>query len=94
MTNFTATSYLDYLSNRKVKIKHPNADTISISTGAGAYAGVHTSEVAFFLNNEWVVAPIEPFAEYHDGSPNDADTAVYPWVPNDLIEAFLEENGI
>jgi hypothetical protein len=77
---------------RKVKIKHPSADIISILEGEGAYSGLNTSEVAFFLKGEWVVAPIEPFSEYHDGSPMDADTAVYPWVPNELIEAFLSEN--
>jgi gentisate 1,2-dioxygenase len=79
---------------RKVKINHPSADIISIVEGEGAYSGLNASEVAFFLKGEWVVTPIEPFAAYHDGSPSDSDTAVYPWVPNDLIEAFLEENGI
>jgi hypothetical protein len=77
---------------RKVKIKHPSADIISIVTGAHSYSGENTSEVAFFLKGAWVVTPIEPFADYHDGSPSDADTAVYPWVPNELIEAFLSEN--
>jgi len=80
------------LNNRKVKIKHPLADTLSISTGGGAYSGDSTSEIAFFLNNKWVVTPIEPFADYHDGSSSDADSAVYPYVPNELIEAFLDEN--
>ena len=79
---------------RKVKIKHPSADIISIVTGAHSYSGENTSEIAFFSKGNWVVTPIEPFADYHDGSPNDADTAVYPWVPNSLIEAFLEENAI
>jgi gentisate 1,2-dioxygenase len=79
---------------RKVKIKHPSADIISIVEGEGAYSGLNTSEVAFFLKGSWVVTPIEPFAEYHDGSPMDADTAVYPYVPNALIEAFILENGV
>ena len=83
---------IHYFDNRKVKIRHPKADTLSISTGGGAYAGMHTSEIAFFLKGEWVVDPIEPFADYHDGS--DSDTAVYGWVPNDLIDAFIDENGI
>jgi hypothetical protein len=82
------------INNRRVKIKHPNADTLSISTGKGAYAGKSTSEIAFFLNNEWVVTPIEPFADYHDGSPSDAETAVYGWVPNNLIDAFIAENAV
>jgi hypothetical protein len=81
-------------TNRKVKIKHPNADTLSISTGEGIYNGPNTSEIAFFLNNEWVVLPIEPFADYHDGSPSDSSTAVYGWVPNELIDAFIEQFAI
>ena len=81
-------------TNRKVKIKHPNADTLSISTGEGIYSGPSTSEIAFFLNNEWVVTPIEPFSDYHDGSPSDSSTAVYPYVPNELIDAFIEQFAI
>jgi hypothetical protein len=80
--------------NKHIKIKHPLADTISISTGEGIYSGGATSEIAFFLNNKWVVTPIEPFADYHDGSPSDSSTAVYPWVPNELIEAFILENCV
>jgi hypothetical protein len=76
----------------KMRIKHPMADTISVINHHGAYSGDGTSEIAFFLNGDWVVTPIEPFADYHDGSPSDADTAVYPYVPNDLIDAFLDEN--
>ena len=76
----------------RYKIKHPMADTISVVNGLGTYAGANTSEVAFFFKGEWVVSPIEPFADYHDGSDWDADTAVYPYVPNDLINAFLAEN--
>lgn len=76
----------------RYSIKHPMADQISVVNHSLAYAGETTSEVAFFMKGEWVVAPIEPFADYHDGSPSDADTAVYGWVPNDLITAFLEEN--
>ena len=76
----------------RYKIKHPMADTISVISGIGTYAGANTSEIAFFHKGEWVVTPIDPFADYHDGSDWDADTAVYPYVPNDLIESFLEEN--
>lgn len=76
----------------RYKIKHPIADTISVVNHQGAYAGENTSEIAFFHKGDWVVSPIEPFADYHDGSPEDADTAVYHYVPNDLINAFLAEN--
>ena len=74
-----------------IKINHPKADQISIIDGFGSYSSENASEIAFFKDGEWVVEPIEPFADYHDGS--EGDTAVYPWVPNDLIDAFLEENG-
>ena len=82
------------INNRKEKINHPMADTISVVTGGMSYSGDTSSEVAFFLNNKWVVTPIEPFADYHDGSPSDAHSAVYPYVPNDLIDAFLDENAV
>ena len=79
-------------TNDKVKIKHPNADTLSISVGHGTYSDENTSEIAFFLKGEWVVTPIEPFADYHDGSPSDSSTAVYLYVPNELVDAFISEN--
>ena len=79
------------INNRKVKINHIMADTISISTGQGAYDGENTSEIAFFRNNDWQVIAIPDFAIYHDGSSSNADTAVYPYVPNELIDAFLEK---
>lgn len=78
----------------RYSIKHPLADTMSVVNGFGTYAGADTSEVAFFFKGEWVVTPIEPFADYHDGSDWDADTAVYPYVPNDLIQSFIDENKI
>jgi hypothetical protein len=77
------------IDNRRVKINHPLADTLSISTGKGAYAGMYTSEIAFFLKKEWVVNPIHPFVGWHDGSPNDSSTAVYPYVDNDVLEQFI-----
>lgn len=70
------------------------ADTISVVNGLGTYSGTNSSEVAFFMKGEWVVSPIEPFADYHDGGDLGADTAVYTWVPNDLIKAFIDENKI
>ena len=77
-------------------ITHPLADEISVVKegpgGMRAYAGESSSEIAFFLDGEWVVEPIAPFEEYHDGSTS--DTAVYGWVPDTLIEKFLEEYGV
>lgn len=77
---------------RRVKIRHPKADEISIIDHEYAYCGEGTSEIAFFLNGKWVTERIEPFSEYIDTI--GGDTAVYGWVPNELIEAFLDENGV
>ena len=75
----------------RVKINHPDAYWISIVNGEMAMASASTSEIAFFRENgSWVVDPVAEFANYHDGSPSDASTAVYGWVPNDEIDAFLE----
>jgi hypothetical protein len=79
------------LNNKKIKINHIMADQISISIGQGAYGGDNSSEIAFFKNKDWVVIPIPEFAIYHDGSDSVADTAVYPYVPNELIEKFLNK---
>jgi hypothetical protein len=74
-----------------VKIDHPKADEISIQQSEFHYCrpGI-SSEIAFFYKGSWVTEPIEPFADYHDGAI--ADTAVYSYVPNELIFAFLDEN--
>jgi hypothetical protein len=81
------------INNRKVKINHPMADTLSISTGENIYSGENSSEIAFFKNNDWVVIAIPEFCTYHDGSPSNSDTAVYPYVPNEKIDKFLQEWG-
>lgn len=74
------------------RITHPLADEISVQGSEFHYCrpGV-SSEIAFFHQGSWVITPIEPFADYHDGSIG--DTAVYSYVPNELIRAFLDENG-
>ena len=77
------------LTNEHIALTHSDADMMSVSKGTGAYSDVLSREIAFFLKGEWVVTPIEYFAKYHDGSPSDASTAVYGWVPNELIESFL-----
>jgi hypothetical protein len=74
-----------------LSIQHPMANRISVQNHGGAYADAQRSELAFFQDDEWVVEPIPEFAEYHDGSPSDADIAVYPWVPNDLVVGFLRK---
>ena len=77
------------------RIVHPMADEMSVQSSEYHMCrqGL-SSEIAFFKNNQWVIAPIEPFADYHDGSDADSSTAVYGWVPNELIDAFLDENMV
>jgi hypothetical protein len=70
-------------------IAHPLADEISIQNSSFHYAGTKTSELAFFLNGEWVTEIIPEFADYADTPAG--DTLVYGWVPNELIEKFLDK---
>jgi hypothetical protein len=76
----------------KIKINHVLADTVSVVSGVGTYSTTTQSELAFFKDNEWVTEVIPEFAEYHDGSPKYADTCVYPWVPNRLVDNFLDNH--
>jgi hypothetical protein len=73
-------------------IVHPQADEISVQNSEYHMCrkGI-SSEIAFFLNGKWVCDPIEPFADYHDGSIG--GTSVYGYVPDELIDAFMAENG-
>lgn len=71
-----------------VKIGHPMANKISIQNSPWHYCGEDTSEIAFFMNNEWVTKAIPEFADYSDGEVG--DTLVYGWVPNELIDEFLD----
>lgn len=75
----------------KIRINHPMADTISIVSHSFAYAGENSVELAFFKNGDWVVKPIPEFADYHDGTPEDMDTAVYPYVPTNLVDDFISQ---
>jgi hypothetical protein len=77
----------------RIAIRHRLANLISVQNHGGAYAGANTSELAFFRDDEWVVEPIPEFADYHDGSPMNADLAIYGWVPNDLVLQFLKKFG-
>lgn len=73
------------------RITHPLADEISVQDSEYHYCrpGM-SSEIAFFLKGQWVVEPIPDFGAYHDGGYG--DTAVYSYVPNELIRAFLVEH--
>lgn len=77
--------------NKPISISHPMADEISRQDSEFHHArhGV-SSELAFFKNGKWVIDPLPEFAEYHDGSTSEYDTtAVYDYVPNDLVYEFL-----
>ena len=76
------------ITNQRIAITHSDADMMSIAKGVGAYHNESSSEIAFFLKGEWVVPPIQYFADYHEAC---LDTAIYPWVPNELIESFLDK---
>jgi hypothetical protein len=78
----------------RYQIKHLMADTISVIQGPGTFSSSNSSEVAFFMKGEWVVAPIEQLAQYHDGSSQGADSAVYPYVPNSIIASFIKEHKV
>ena len=75
-----------------IKINHPMADHVSIikegPMGMRACATTNSSELAFFPRGKWVCEPIPEFAEYHDGG---SDTAVYGWVPDDEVDAFINK---
>lgn len=73
----------------KIKINHPMADTISVVDHEFAYAGPNTVEIAFFRKGDWVVNPIPEFIAYHDGG--FGDTAVYPYVPRNLVDDFISQ---
>jgi hypothetical protein len=76
-----------------IKINHPLATSISVQDSQYHYCtpGV-SSEIAFFKNGEFVTQLISPFEKYSQG--NEADTMIYSFVPNNLIEEFLQDYGI
>ena len=72
----------------KHHINHPMADSVSVVSHTFAYAGEDSSEIAFFRGKDWVTEIIEPFGAYADSMAG--DTRVYGWVPNEMIDDFLE----
>ena len=78
--------------NAPTKISHPMANRISIQNGPHHYCTPgKSSEIAFFMGKQWVTEVIPEFAEYADTDAG--DTRVYGWVPNELIENFLQNFG-
>jgi len=74
----------------KVNINHPLADTMSVVEGMGTYSNTEHRELAFFWKGQWVTTPIPEFSRWHDGAPFESESCVYPWVPIESIESFLE----
>ena len=75
--------------NDHVKINHPLANRVSVQDSEyhQCTPGV-SSEIAFFIGKKFQTQVIEEFAGYADGL--EGDTLVYSWVPNEIIERFLE----
>lgn len=78
----------EFFVNDHIKINHPLAERISVQTSTRHHAGEDTSEVAFFIGRKFQTKVIKEFAGYADGI--EADTLVYSWVPNEIVERFLE----
>ena len=78
----------DFYVNDGIKINHPLADRISVQTSRFHYASENTSEVALFLKGKFQTVVVDEFAEYADGEAS--DTLVYGFVPNEIVDEFLE----
>ena len=76
-----------------IKINHPLADKISVQNSLHHYASQYTSEVAFFYKDKFQTIVLKEFADYADGIVG-GDTLVYGYVPNDMIELFLNEHRV
>ena len=77
-------------------IVHPLAHGVSVitkKTMPRAMATEDTCEIAFFdQDGEWVLVVVEEFAEYSDGY--SGDTLVYGYVPNEMVNDFLEKYSV
>lgn len=79
--------------NNHIKIDHPLANKISVQNSEYHHCTPgKSSEIAFFLNNKFQTEIIEEFANYADGL--EGDTLVYSFVPDDLIDEFIELFGV
>lgn len=76
--------------NDPIKINHPLANKMSVQNSSHHHSTEDTSEIAFFLHNKFQTIVIKEFADYSDGAIG-GDTLVYGYVPNELIESFLNE---
>lgn len=74
-----------------IKINHPLANKMSVQDSSLHYCNPgKSSEIAFFIHNKFQTKIIEEFANYSDGG-SESDTLVYSYVPNELVELFLNK---
>lgn len=74
-----------------IKINHPLANKMSVQDSSAHYCNPgKSSEIALFLHNKFQTIVIEEFADYADGVIG-GDTLVYGYVPNEIIESFLNK---
>lgn len=78
---------------QRISISHPMSDEIRIVDHQYAHCdnGI-SSEIAFFNNGKWVTSELPEFSEYSEG--DCGETMVYGYVPNELIESFLEKHEV
>ena len=73
-----------------IKINHPFANKMSVQDSSAHYCNPgKSSEIAFFYGSKFQTNVLEEFAEYTDST--DGDTRIYSYVPNELIELFLNK---
>jgi hypothetical protein len=83
----------EFFLNDPIKINHPLANRMSVQNSPSHYCTPgQSSEIAFFRDGIFQTAIIEEFANY--ASDEDADTRIYNWVPDELIDEFLELFGV
>lgn len=76
--------------NDRIKINHPMADSISVQDSPSHYCiNGESSELAFLYRGRFQLETMEEFADYSEYS--EGDTRVYSYVPNELVESFLEK---
>lgn len=73
-----------------IKINHPLANKISVQDSSHHYCiSGKSSEIAFFINKNFQTKIVKEFAKYTDNI--EGDTRVYSFVPNELVEEFLNK---
>lgn len=74
--------------NERIKINHPMADQISVQNSPAHYCvNGESSELAFLYRGRFQLETMQEFAEYSEYPYG--DTRVYSYVPNELVNDFL-----